>query len=894
MADFRTNVLDARRRLAEGRRELERRHRAGCSGLVLCAGVAELRDRVLCDLFQAALRDLVRGGPSCPASEVALAACGGYGRRDVAPFSDVDLMLLHAPEAAEQVAPLAERLVRDVFDAGLVLGHSVRTPAEACRMAVADPTICTSLIDARLLAGSERLFRQFVEPFRDRVSGRARALITAIERARRQERARYGETVYLLEPNVKKSRGGLRDLQLVRWIGLVRYGAAEPERLHSLGVLSEADLESIARAGDFLLRLRNELHFHAGRASDVLDRAEQLRIADEFGYAPAAGILTVEQFMRDYFRHTGRASYAVHRFVAKALASDRAARLVTAAFGHRVEGGVRVGPAGLVATPQGLEPLRGNLSEIMRLVALANLYDKPIAPSTWEVIRREAARLPDSLPGEARRRFLSLLGHPARLGPLLRDLHDAGILERFIPQYAHARGLLQFNQYHKFTVDEHCIRAVECATELAADTGPVGRVYRRIAPKHLLHLALLIHDLGKGYPDDHRQMGLKIAAETAGRLGLEERETDVLCFLVHKHLLMNHLAFRRDTGDERLVVRFAVQVGTPELLQMLYVLSACDFAAVGPGVWDGWKCEILTDLYHRTMQHLAGDSPATDPEAGLQQRRRAVAAGLGPKADVPWFARQLQSLPNSYLGTTEPEQVAADLQILYRLPPSGATATGHYLPQAETVQFTVATCEEIAPGVFHRLTGALTSHGLQIRSAEINTLPDGLILDRFWVHDPDYAGEPPRERLEEVNRALVQSLRATSRPPTFRRTWQVGGHRRVFSPAAKTQVNADNSTSNRYTIFDIFTHDRAGLLYEIARTLFELGLSVSRARIGTHLDQVVDVFYVTDREGNKVEDEGRLQEIRGRLLEVVEPARTDADRRSGGGASDATQRKRQS
>ena len=832
LSQLRSSVLSAKERLTEGHRTLQQRHRAGDAGKNLCAGISDLRDAVLRELFEAALADLGEAGPSGLQSQVALVAHGGYGRRDVAPYSDVDLMILHTHKAAQRVGPLAQRLLRDVFDAGLQFGHSVRTPEQACRLAIGDPTICTSLIESRLLIGNSRLFGRFAGRFRRQVQQRARALTAAMESARQQERSRYGETVFLLEPDIKRSRGGLRDLQLLRWIGFTRYGTADPEQLQARDVLSEADFRAIDRAGEFLLRLRNELHFRAGRAVDVLDRAEQVRIADALDYRAAAGMLPVEQFMRDYFRHTNGVSHVAARVADKARTRDRVARLVTATFGHRVEGGVRVGPGGLMVTLEGLQAFRGNLTEIMRLMALANLYDKPIAPSTWEVIRLEASRLPDVLPAEARLRFLSLLAHPARLGPLLRDLHETAILQRFIPEFEHARGLLQFNQYHKYTVDEHCFRALEFATELSADSGPLGEAYRRIKQKRVLHLALLIHDLGKGFDEDHHAVGLAIAQRTSERLGLPAQEAEALKFLVHEHSLMNHLAFRRDTGDPQLLVRLAVEVGSPELLRMLYVMTAADLGAVGPGVWDGWKAQIVTDLYRRTVRHLVVDSFG------------AVDEFQGP---------------------------AADRRPFDDLAPGQTLVEAQYLAETDTVRFSVGTSEQITPGVFHKLTGALAGLGLRIRSAQINTLADGLVLDRFWVHDPDFAGQPPSQRLEQIKAALVQSLRASRQaPPAFRRTWNTGKRPASAGRDPQTRVQADNSTSQRCTILDVFAMDRPGLLYAVARTLFELGLFVWQAKIDTYLDQVVDVFYVTDPEGGKIESESRLEEIRRRLLEVIE------------------------
>jgi len=874
---LRPYVLAAKKRLAEGYEQLRLRHQAGGSGVEVCAAISDLRDEVLLVLCEAALASLGPAEAVRLSRQVTLVAHGGFGRRDVAPHSDVDLMILRAPGGVEQVGLLAERLLRDVYDVGLVPGHSVRTAEEACRLACDDATIASSLVESRFLAGSVSLFADFAQKFHAQVRRRAGAILAAMEESRMEERAKFGETVYLLEPNLKRSRGGLRDVQLLRWTGAVRHGTPEPEELADRGALSREDGLALAQATEFLLRLRNELHFHADKPSDVLDRGEQLRIAALRGYRGTAGMLPVEQFMRDYFRHTDRVSHLVGSFVAKSRPARRLRSMAARLFGHRIPGGYMVGPTEMIAGHRALNRLRGSLVEIMRLVHLANLYDKPIGVETWDVVREESARLPrdPEIPAEARRLFLALLSRPGRLGESLRGLHEVGLLEYFVPNFSHARGLLQFNQYHKYTVDEHSLRAVEWATDLLADPGPIGRVYRGIERKGVLHLALLIHDLGKGFEEDHSEVGLRIARETAARLGLDAEESDTLAFLVHKHLRMNHVAFRRDTSDEQLVVQFAVEVGSPELLQMLYVFTACDVAAIGPDAWTGWKAEVLTDLYHHTMQPLAGESPSTSREEYLEVRRQSVRDCLGAEAAQAWFRRHVVLLPISYLNATAPEQIADDLRLLARLGPREVNAQGRYQPETRTVQFTIGAKEDVTPGIFHKLTGALTSQGLEILSAQINTFADLLVLDRFWVVDPDFAGEPPPERLEQINRALVTSLMTEGQPPKFRSTWPIGGPKRPTLAHAQTRVLVDNHTSGNYTVIDIFTVDRRGLLYTITRTLFELGYSVWRAKIGTYLDQVVDVFYVTDRQGRRVEDPGRIQHTRQRLLEVIEAMKVE-------------------
>ena len=623
---LRSSILTAKERLQQGRVKLHERHARGAFGAEILAGMSDLFDTVVLELFEAVLADLGETGPHGLASEIALVPHGGYGRRDVAPFSDVDLMILHRRGTARRVAPLAERLVRDLYDVGLHLGQSVRTVTDACSLARQDATICTSLIEARYLAGSVGLFAQFAHRFERQTRRRARRLIAEIDFARCEERGQFGETVYLLEPNVKRSQGGLRDIQLMRWVGFARYGVAEPDGLRLAGALPRPDHELIRRAIEFLLQLRNEMHFASGKSSDVLDRAEQMRLAQLYGYTGRAGLLPVEQFMQEYFRMTNAVSHIVSRFVLTVRSAPAWLDVFSPLYSHRFERDFRVSRSYVSVYPTSLDKVRGDLAEILRLADLANRYDKRIAHATSEAIRAAIPDLADEVTPAVAQRFLSLMDHPARLGELLRNLHEMGALEKIIPAFEHARSLLQFNEYHKYTVDEHCIRAVEAATNFAQDKGPLGRVYRRIKCKWLLHLVLLLHDLGKGFAEDHSDVGRDIAEQTVRRLGLSESDTEFLKFLVHKHLQMSHLAFRRDTSDPQLIVRFAVEVGSPEALQMLFVLTAADFAAVGPGVLNGWKVQVLTDVYRAAMEHLAGDAPALQNEDALRQRRQDVLA----------------------------------------------------------------------------------------------------------------------------------------------------------------------------------------------------------------------------------------------------------------------------
>ncbi|MFO0906111.1 MAG: [protein-PII] uridylyltransferase [Pirellulales bacterium] len=871
-------VLDARAKLAAGRERLRRQHAAGSPGIQVCAAITELLDSIVLDLYTHVLQSqsLERAAFE---QHAALLPYGGYGRRDTAPYSDVDLMLLYAPGEERTVQPLVRQFTQHIYDVGLHLGFSARTATDACNLSAGDATIFTSLAESRLLTGNEALFDRFFTQFRKLARRRGGKLIPLIDQARREERRQFGETNFLLEPHVKRSRGGLRDIQLVRWIGFIRCGEVDLENIMQAGVLTREEFHRLRAARDFLLRLRNELHFHADKQQDVLNKSEQLRLAQLYGYPGDESVLPVEQLMRDYFKHTSEVRYIASNFLANARPVASAMALLAPLVTYKLDRDFRVGPRFISVASRGLPRVSGDPAEILRLMELANLTDKRIEHRTWAAIR-QAMLEADSieLTPDISRRFMALMSQPARLGELLRRLHELRVLEKIVPALAHARHLMQFNDFHKFTVDEHSIRTVECATEFRLRTDVLGHTYVALRRKDLLHLALLIHDLGKGYVGDHSEVGRTIAEETGRLLGLPEADTETLKFLVHKHLIMSHLAQWRDTSDDAVVVKFAVDMGTPDRLQLMYLLTCADLAGVGPNVLTDWKLRLLTDLYQRTMRHLAGDPHDASGHESLARKRQEIRALVKPSSDDDWWSKQLHQLPKSYLFSRSPDQVVAELERLRELDRREARAWGRYDPGPKTTEYTVGTYEQIAPGIFHRLTGALTSQGLRILSAEINTLGDGLVLDRFLVEDPDFVDEPPPERLENVSRALVSALKDDAgKSPTFRRVWG-----RKSSPTQEelnqnpTVIRIDTQTSDSQTIIDVFTLDQMGLLYTITRTLFELGLNVSVSKIGTHLDQVVDVFYVTDEQGRKVADEARLKLIRDRLREAIETLQASA------------------
>lgn len=872
LSRLRPELLAVREQLVEERGRIREQHDRGLPSAQVCGRLTSSVDMAIQRLHEAALADMPPAEADAVREHSALVAHGGYGRRQLAPFSDVDLMLLHDGKVAAAVTALARRLTQDVFDVGLQLGQSVRTLNEAVTLARNDPLVATSLIESRLIVGSSELFEKYRTALVAMLCRRRAPMTLAFIDARRQERLKFGETVFLLEPNVKKSRGGLRDIHLFRWLWFLKSEESDPDRLHMLGHLSKFDHRRLSSSTSFLLRVRNEMHFAAGTARDMLLRPEQVRLAEQFGVRGHGGLLPVEEFMRDYFRHTNHIWFLAHRISELARPTPTMVRVLGPVLGRNIDQDYRIGMQEISATQLGRTKLKSRTEEVLRLVDLARSNDRRIAQETWYHIYRSAPDLPDVVDDAAAHRFLQIMDRPSQLGELLRRLHELGVLEKVIPEFSHARYLLQFNQYHKFTVDEHCIRAVEEAGRLADRRDQLGDVYRSFPRKWLLHLALLLHDLGKGFDRDHSEVGTEMAAANATRLGLSPADAETLVMLVRRHLEMSHLTFRRDTSDEETIARFAQSLGTPEHLTLIYLLTCADLAAVGPGVLNDWKVDVLTDVHARALRTFMPESaPAADRRHVL--RTEVLRMVKADERTSRWFAAQFDLLPETLLARRTPPQVVELLQRLRELEPTRGAAWGVYNTESKTVEFTAGIAGGVGRGIFSSMAGTLSSFGMQIFSAETVVLAENLLLLRYVTEDTEHKSDPtPRERIDRIAAAMVASIDSPE-PPKFRRIW---GNEQFEANVALMQlpneVRIDPTLPGDSTIIEVFTVDRLGLLYDLARTIHDLRLVIRFAKIGTSLDRVVDVFYVTERDGTKPTDSGRLEELATRLRQVIEPA----------------------
>ena len=857
-------------------KELFQRTAAACR---ISESISRETDRFLLETLKESAQMLPTDVQDSLENQFALVAVGGTGRRDPAPHSDVDLLFLLSDSAPPILNDWISQVVRDYWDAGLKLGHAVRTVSDCIDAALDDNQIATSILEMRFLWGSREQFTALHERFRKKVvESRKRIFCEDCIANREEEQEKHGGAVLSLVPDVKRSRGGLRDWHFLRWMTFAECGSPNPEKLVELGLMTQEDLMQLRHSVEFLSRIRIDLHFQAGKPQDVLTREEQLRLAEKYGFQATIGERPVERFMRHYFRYALAISQITKRLQARYERKPLAKRLVGLAGNHQEDDGFLVTWNGLDVKPSMLPQILSNSDQLIRLFYLSAHFGQLPKPELIDEIRRSISELPFQLTEIGANRFRDILRCSSMLGPILRSMDEAGLLELIIPDFANVHCLLQFNQYHANTVDEHTFRAVEELTRLKDDETTLGQVYRSIKQPEVVHLAMILHDLGKGFDQDHSEVGTKIAERIAPRLGFSDSQQSQVMLLVKIHLLMANTAFWRDTTDPKVLLDFSREVGSLENLKMLFVLTKADVTSVGPGVWTDWKSELLIGLYKRTSESFTSEGGPL-PESQIREEKRNEIldsllrdTSIDPEREEDWLAREFETLPLHYLVETSAREIALDLENVTRLKPESTHVEGAWEEETGLVEYRVYVSPELAPGCFHRIAGALTGLRMDIMTAHLCTTSRGWVIDRFLVEDNDFQGAVPYERVLDVSRTLEKVIRGEqSVLPMLNR----GGRFQQFqetTPYAQqpTRVVIDNESSDRCTVIDVFAIDRPGLLYALSRVIFQCGFSVDLAKIGTHMEQIVDVFYITTQDGNKVEADESLQKLKSEMQSVID------------------------
>ncbi|MDH4228117.1 MAG: [protein-PII] uridylyltransferase [Nitrospirota bacterium] len=844
-------------------------HEEGAPGRRVVGRVTRMMDELLVALYTDAAWRHLRDDDPAETPGVALVAVGGYGRGELNPHSDIDILILYDAKRADAAKGVANEVLYPLWDLRLTVGHSVRTVADCVEVGGADLSAQTCMMESRLLVGDETLYEQFRGEFAARVVNRdVDAFLFQKAEEARGRHERFGVTVFLQQPNIKESPGGLRDIHYLVWIATARHGTGNLRELADRGVLAEPDYEALTKAQAFLWRVRNELHFAHRKRVDVLTFEEQLRIAEKFGYEDTARQRGVERFMRRYYVHASKVLDVCQRFVDRATTRTRSQALSTMLFSRKVRPFFTLTNREIRVDAAREERFLETGVAVLQLFHLAQIHGLRIHPETMDALSHA------TVPGRSLRTqaasevFMKILQWDSGMAETLKRMHRLRILGRVVPELARVDRLVTFSQYHKYTVDAHTLYAMEIVEGLRAETSVFADAYREIRRKDILHLAVLLHDSGKGVHRDHCEVGAELAAAAARRLGLSEDERDLLVFLVEHHLLMTHIAFRRDLSDPVVLSRFARTVETTERLKMLLVLTHVDIRAVGPDTWNKWKEGLLTDLYGLALGALAGRSLVRDKVAAIGRVRAKVQEVWGPDA-AEWIKSTLDRLPGRYLLDTRVDEIVHHLTMVRQLDREAVQV--EISPSEEgTADIVVCAINGKVPGLFSRIAGVLTSKGLEVLDARITTFRDDVILDVFRVQDPTATGFVDHNRWKRIRASLMDVVEGRTKVEDL----FSGGRGRVSHegvPFTGTEplVRIDNETSDSFTVIDIFAADRRGLLYVITRALADLGLSIYFSRIATKADQVVDVFYVKDQDGNKLTDETQIRKVRKALLEVV-------------------------
>jgi [protein-PII] uridylyltransferase len=874
LAENREGQIEAFKRFLKLETErLRMRHRFGLGGSEIATGRSYQIDMVVTRACQVAAggadRVVQRELQQC-----AVVALGGYGRGELAPFSDVDLLFLHPGRPSDAVARFVEQVLQILWDVGLTVGHSYRSPRECVAEAKDDLHSRTALTEARLVAGSSTLYqallRQLETDLRNRRS--TEAFLESMRTELAERGAKVGGAVCVLEPNVKEGLGGLRDLHAILWVGHARYGSRGLSGLHAEGWISEREYVAARRAYDFLSRVRNEAHFATGRKTDLLTLDLQPELARSLGYKAKGGLLPSELFMRDYFRRASELHEVRRGFMLIHLAPEPRRSL----FGFRrprSHKGFTVKDGKLHVRG---EELKGGPMRILEAFAHAQGEGLDLSEELKRAIRERTEAIDRAFRSsrDATRAFLRLLERRGRVGPTLRAMHETGVLGRLLPEWARITFLVQHDFFHKYTVDEHTLKAVEALDEVATGTdhglARLGKVFDEVGDAMPLYLGMLLHDIGKGRGAGHVVRGVKIAGGIFERLRLEAGAAENVRFLIDAHLEMSQLSQQRDLSEPGLAPAFAARVGSLERLNLLFLLTYADHRAVGPGIWNEWKASLLWELYDRARPHLAGgERRREDADRGERTRETAVAELLDevPGDDVQ---RHFAMLPERYLRTTSADRMVRHFRLLRSLGERPAAVEWEELPERLCSELTVTAHDR--PGLLASLTGTLTANGIDILSVDLFNRDDGLVIDTFIVSEvathrpvaPERCariardlGEAAAGRLD-VGRAVEKWRASSARRP--RRQW-ARGHR---EPA----VRFDGEGSATATIVEVRAPDQPGLAYTIADTLAHLGLDITFAKIATAKALALDVFYVTDAAGRKLAPE-ILGEVEDALLTAL-------------------------
>ena len=850
-----------------------------------CAeGLALLHDALIQLVFDYTIEHVYRATNPSDAERMAIVATGGFGRRLLAPASDLDLLFVLPYKQTPWGESVVEYLLYLLWDLGLKVGHATRSVEQSLKLSRSDITIRTALLDARYILGDRSLFDQLTRRFQaEVVQGTARQFVEAKLTERDERHQRAGASRYRVEPNIKDGKGGLRDLHTLHWLAKYLYGTGLSEPDAQTSVFSAEEYSTFRRCEDFLWTVRCHLHFLAGRAEERLTFDLQPAMAQRLGYADRAGLRAVERFMKHYFlvaKDVGDLTTVLCSVLEmeQHKASPSLAQLLNPLSWRtrrriRVTSDFRIDNGRLnVADP---DVFTRDTVNLIRFFAMAERTGAFFHPGAVRLLRHSLRLIDDKLRNnpEANRIFLDMLCSSANNPePALRRMNETGVLGRFVPEFGRVVSMMQFNMYHHFTVDEHLIRTVGVLSDIergiAAEPHPLSTaIIKTVQHRRALYVAGFLHDIAKGREEDHSLAGARIARHLCPRLGMSGAETETVAWLVEQHLAMSSFAFSRDIGDPKTIRDFADIVQSPERLKLLLVLTVADIRAVGPSVWNGWKGQLLRALYYETEPVVAGGHTqlASRDRIAAAQASFRTATAEWPKADVDQFVER--HYPDYWL-KTDTRKVLEHAKLVRSIEGSNRKFGSSVSTDAFTAITELSLFAPNHPRLLALFAGACAATGANISGAHISTTRDGFALDTFLLAREFDQDEDELRRARRISETIEKLLRGEQRLSTLiaKRRERRG---KIGAFTVTPEVLIDNALSQQFTVIEVAGLDRPGLLFEVTNTLSDLNLDITSAHITTFGEKVVDVFYVTDLTNKKITSPQRQKAIRQRLLEVL-------------------------
>ncbi|NOY85819.1 MAG: [protein-PII] uridylyltransferase [Deltaproteobacteria bacterium] len=857
-------------------------HRNGMNSLEVVSQLTRLMDELIDFVYRRAARDAEKKGLK-PDNRLVLMALGSYGRRELAPHSDIDLIFLLPEKVTDWSKEFTEMVLYTLWDTGLDVGYSTRSMSDCMALAPENHDVLTSLLDARYLQGNLDLFSNFRKEFRRRVLNKTGSqFVTAKLELMKERLIKHGGTIYVLEPNLKEGMGGLRDLHTAMWVAKVLFGADDLEKLcniKELNVLDEKDLQILKSSFDFLMKVRCELHFASNAARDLLSMERQPYLAERFGIKDRRGVPAVEKFMQTYYSHTGQVHHITGSIIRRSLERKKRSPRILARWKEKDLGRGFFSRGGEIHTR--VDPVElfkrypGRMLRAFRLFQESNLE---LSPEVAVAVRRSLKLVNNDYRKRKRGRdaFFRIMSDDRRLYETLLLMNELGFLRKYIPEFAPIFCKMQHDYYHTYTVDEHSIRAIREIVDLplASDSSLelYQEVYREIKTNRLLlFLTILLHDVGKGSGANHAEKGAAMAMRAAKRLGMSREDIDDMGFLIENHLLLSHVAQRRDLHEERTIWEVANLMGNPRRLKLLFLLTMADLKAVGPGVWNEWKASLLAELFLEAIRAIdRGGIFREDLPKRIEKTRTKVAKTLADEFDPQLVQAELDALSERAYGVYRSRVLGQFITLHLKIGDRPVATSWRQARRGGYTELFVVAQDQ--PGLFSRIAGVLAANNVNILGAQLLTRDDGVVFDILYVTDNVMKPISDRMKFRMVNRELAKviggDLDVDDLLKARRLSLPLDRRDRATMPAP-TRVDIHNSVSDAFTVIDIYTTDRIGLLYTITSTLAASNLSIHTAKVSTKVDQAVDVFYVTDLNGGKILDETKIEAVRKTLMQAL-------------------------